>query len=368
MFKKILITAFVVFVIGTNTTNAMSFTSTALEELALYTGLQKLDTLRPGICNTYKYKQRTLTIRVNEWNEIEHIGLLLFHPELRKINPSPIYDFLERYLLAMNSVPQESEYGIKLRWANVYFAVGNAQTAMMIDTTATFTENHVDLHVYKTSWNIGRKKILEMSFDMNYQLLTGCDAIELESNLFSNLRRFKAKPLTKQNITFPNNATSFTLKGNYFISPLIRNDLYYKRQNTNDEWKLLWNKDIPSRTLSNLMLKPETDNVNVKIKLDKYGLRTDSVTTNYRAWWQLCINEGCSPYFGMKGKTGNIYHGTVFMVNRLGGYLHLLSINIPEYVIDKPDKYIANARIYCYIPLHNVSDKVLNLEEFKPIK
>ena len=123
------------------------------------------------------------------------------------------------------------------------------------------------------------------------------------------------------------------------------------------------------KTISNIMIASESDHdLKMRIKLDKYGLRTDSATVDYKVWRQLCIDEGCQPYFGLKNKQGDVYKCSVFMVNETGGYLHLLSIDIPEPAVSMPDKKLALARLYCYIPLHNVSENVLNPTEFEPVK
>ncbi len=369
MLRQFFIAVSVALAIGIGEARAATFSSERLERLAVYAGLQRLDTLRPGVHDGYRYKQHRVTVRVNKWNEIEHIGLLLFPRQLREINPLPVHDFLERYLLAANAVPANSEYGMKMSWEKVYFAVGNARTALSIDTTAMFTESHVDLHVYKVSWSVADRKVLEMSFQMDYQLLTGLNAIELEQRLFRNLRRYEPQSRGADMPVLPVKGTDYTVKGNYFISPAVRNDLYYKRKSDRDGWSLVSGSRMATRALSNMMLRPESGNgLEMRLKLDKYGLRTDSATVRYSALWQFCKDEGCTPYFGMKGKAGDMYRCTVFMVNRLGGYLHLLSVDIPEQALDDPAKYTAGARIYCYIPLHNVSDKVLNVAEFEPIK
>lgn len=369
MLRQVFITLSIMLAVGVNNARAAVFSSEKLERLATYAGLQRLDTLAPGVHNNYRYKQHPVTVRVNQWNEIEHIGLLLFSEQLREINPLPVYDFLERYLLAANAVPANTEYGMRMSWEKIHFAVGNARTAMSIDTTAVFSESHVDLHVYKVSWAVNDKKVLEMSFQMDYQLMTGLNAIELEQALFRNMRRYEPRKNSDNAPLLPEKGTDYTLKGDYFISHAIRNDLYYNRKNDLDKWTLVCGRQAGTRALSNMMLLPDADNgMKVKVKLDKYGLRTDSVTIKYSAFWQLCADEGCTPYFGMKSKNGDIYRCAVFMVNKLGGYLHLLSIDIPGQATDNPASCVADARIYCYIPLHNVSDKVLNVTEFEPIK
>ncbi|MGN1264136.1 MAG: hypothetical protein ACI4TW_08855 [Prevotella sp.] len=349
-------------------TKAVSFANDRLKELAGYAGLQGLDALRPGVCNTYTYKQHPLTIRVNKWNEVEHIGLLLFPQQLRSINPMPLYDFLERYLLALQVTPKDSEYGTKISWDNVHFATGNALTSLQIDTTAEFSENHVDLHVYKVAWSKGGKKLLEISFPMDWQLLSGCNTIELEQNIFRNLRRYAAGKCPQTSREYPKDQTAYTQSGNYFVSPMVRNDLYFSRPDTKSEWELTCSRQKPTQTLTNMMLSLEAkSNLTIDILLDKYGLRTERATIDYRTWLQYCIDEGCQPYFGLKGKKSEAYSGSVFMVNRLGGYVHLLSIDVPDEALDGKTPAKATARLYCYIPLHNVSDKVLNTNEFEPI-
>lgn len=369
MLRRFFIMLSMVLAVGVNDTRAAVFASEKLERLAAYAGLQGLESLSPGVHNGYRYRQHPVTVRVNRWNEIEHIGLHLFTGELREINPLPVYDFLERYLLAVNAVPANTEYGMKMSLEKIHFAVGSARTALSIDTTAAFSESHVDLHVYKASWAVAGKTVLEMSFQMDYQLMTGLNAIELEQSLFRNLRRYTPRQHAGNPAALPAEGTDYTLRGNYFVSHAIRNDLYYRRRSERDGWALVSGRQAGTRALSNMMLLPDAGNgLTVKLKLDKYGLRTDSATVRYGAFWQLCADEGCTPYFGLKSKAGDTYRCTVFMVNRIGGYLHLLSVDIPDKALDNPAGYVAGARIYCYIPLHNVSDKILNVTEFEPIK
>ena len=90
--------------------------------------------------------------------------------------------------------------------------------------------------------------------------------------------------------------------------------------------------------------------------------------TNVYYWqfMQLCLSEGCAPFFGLKDKNDNVYEGTLFMVNRQGGYLHLLSMRIPVSLLDDPKSAPIESRLYTYIPLFNVSDKIINPQNYKP--
>lgn len=359
---------------------AGSFATQRLDRLAGYLSLQQLDGLPQGITGTYAYRQHPLVVRKNQWGEVEHIGLLLFAQAMRQANPSPIYDFLERYLLARMVTPASSEDGTKMQWDDVHFVVGTPQTALAIDTLTAFAEERVDLRVYRVTWSAtDGRPLLTVSFKMDYQLLTGCDAVELEHNFIRSLRRYQptaAKPVASGPTAavpppsaLPSTGTEHTLVGSYFISPMVRNDLYFTRDKEQQPWTLVSGKARATKTIANWMLSAEADNeLPMDLAVDKYGYLVDSLKTTYRAWQQLCMGEGCQPFYGLKGKQGATYQGSVFMVNRRGGYMHLLSVNIPDALFADGKAARMTARFYAYIPLYNVSGEMLKIQDFEPIQ
>ena len=349
---------------------ATTFDTRRLERLAGYLNLQKLDTLPVGVSHTYYYKQHPLTIRKNQWGEIEHIGLQLFPQSFRQQMPLPIYDFLERYLLARMATPANTEDATRMQWDKVHFITGSAVTALKLDTTATFSSECVDLHVYRVSWSVNGSKMLELSFTMSVQMLMGCDAVELEDRFIRHLGRYQIRPVSKPVINgFPHDGTEYTKTDSYYMSPMVRNDIYYTRKSKKKAWMLVDDAARPTKTLSNWMVSPDSNNdLSMNLTVDKYGYQLDSLQTNYRAWQQLCMDEGCLPYYGLKTKRNGLYESSVFMVNKKGGYVHLLSINIPEWALKDKKDAVCTARMYAYIPLFNVSAKLLHNVEYEPIK
>ena len=334
-----------VMVVCFDSVSAATFDTPLLERMAGYLSLQGLDTLHEGVTNTYAYRNHPLTIRKNKMGEIEHIGLLLLPQSYRDVNPSPVYDFVERDLLARMITPDDTEDAFRQKWAKVYFSAGNVETSLRIDTTAQFSYEYVDLRAYKAAWEVGGKKILEMSFPMNYQMLIGGNALELEDRLVRRLRCYQAHDIS-QGISkeLPNVGLEFTYTNSYYMSTMVRNDVY-------------------SPDIRHI----KTVSIPLEITFDKYGYEVDSLFTNYRTWQQFCMEEGCTPYFGIKNKYNGIYECSVFMVNKTGGYVHLLSINIPEETLKDPGNITATARMYAYIPLYNVRAKLLHNVEYEPI-
>lgn len=351
------------------TTNIYSSSTTfATKRLKTICGrlcLNQIDTLLVGCNEQYHFHQHPLVIRKNKKGEIEHIGLKLFGNDIRDKFPSPLYDFLERYLLERNLYPIGSEEEMRMSWDHVQFLIGNAEKALLVDTNYIFSESHEDLKKYNVAWSFEDKTLLQMSFDMDYQLMSGCSEIELEEIFMRCLSHFEAERFVfKQQVNFPDTGEEFIQKGDFFISPLICNDRFYTKKD--GDWKLVKSKERASQSIANLMLDANVnDTVKLVLIMDQYGYKKDTLSTSYRQFIQLCLKEGCVPYYGLKDKADDIYNSTIFLVNRQGGYFHMLSVMIPQTILEKPDSSIIRGKLYVYIPLFNVSDKIVNPQNYK---
>ena len=351
---------------------AVLYDTQQLEKLAGMLNLRGLDSLPVGVSNDYTYSNHPLTVRKNEWGEIEHIGLLLFSRSLRESSPSLVYDFLERYLLLRLAVPANAEERVKLQGDHFSFSVGFLEVVLQIDTTTAFTEECIDLRSYRTAWLRGTNKLLEVTFDMDCQLMWGCDAVELENRMMRHLARFRpdgSGGRYADSPALPVSGLEYTLSDSYYMSPMIRDDVYYTRREESQPWELVNSRKRPVQTIANWMVARDSENeLPLRLVVDRYGYQADSLQMNYRAWQQWCVQEGCTPYFGVKAKRDDAYLGTVFMVNRRGGYLHLLRIDIPVSALTDMKSAVAAARCYAYIPLHNVDALLIRSSEYIPVR
>ena len=344
---------------------AATFATKRLQGMAAYLHLASLDTLHEGICEAYTYRGRPLTVRKNKWGEIEHIGLKLFTQTLRETYPLPIYDFLERYLLERNACPLDTEEGFRMQHDHVNFHVGSEDAALRLDSTVNFTENHVDLRVYQVTWEKNGKVVLKMSFEMNWQLMSGCNNVELEERIMQLLpRQETSEYVSHRKVNFPAEGDRFVRRGDFFVAPPINNHLYYTR--TDSIWTPVRDITRPTVSVSNIMLDANADEgLLLRLNVDRYGYRRDAMKVSYRQFMQFCLAEGCTPYFGFKQKTDSTYTGTLFLVNRTGGYLHMLSAVIPTRVIEDPGSAAIEGVLYTYISLFNLSDKMINPSKYK---
>ncbi len=307
-----------------------------------------------------------VTQRVNAFDEVEHIGLHLFSQQMRVAAPSPTYDFLERYLLEIN-VNKNVDKEMFMLYDAVTYTAGSAATALRIDTTYTYVEDRMDYRHYRSTWSKNGKKVLQMIYAMNWQLLSGCGIAELERNFEKGLLRHAPLP-----------AEPLPAGGTYIINPVFSNKLYLDEPR-NDSMRrsisqttqrsYVFTPRQMSRSVSNLMLAEDLPaDVMLDITVNRYDYITDTVSVPLRNLLNYCrAVERCTPYFALKNRKNGSVEGVLLFANSRGGYLHMFTMTVAEEVIEK-GKGTVKGRLMLYIPLHNVKEEYLNLTEYETIK
>ncbi|HIZ04420.1 MAG TPA: hypothetical protein H9818_00985 [Candidatus Phocaeicola gallistercoris] len=350
---------------------ARHYTTTRLQAMASLLPLSGVDTLSAGTYTHFSYQSHPLIVRVNVWNEVEHIGLRLFEEDTKTSTFFFIYDFLERYLLEWNLVKGTDEE-IRLGFDNVICETGSFADALRLDGTEKFNMVYQPFSGYQVSWSKEDKELLALTFEADYQLISGCNLIELEKNYLKNMTRFRLdtchSSYKKEDISFPENDTFYIKKGTSFFIENIRNDLYFQKDEK-QEWKLINNPQKPYQSIANLFLaKGASEGYQLSVTLDMYGYKEAKDTIRLKDWLGLCEQEGCTSFFGMKNKTESTYMGTVFMVNEACGYIHMLSVTVPVHDIGKQEGFV-EGRLFVYIPTRSLRNNLLmNITDYKTIK
>lgn len=349
---------------------AERYATARLQAMDSLLSLPGIDTLSAGTHTHFFYKSHPLTVRVNIWNEVEHIGLRLFNEEAKAGAPLSVYDFLERYMLERNLVKGTDEE-IRLGFDNVTCETGSFADALRLDGTETLNITYQPFSGYRVSWSKAEKELLALTFETDYQLISGCNLIELEKNYLREMTRFRSDTChlsVYEGISFPEADSFYIKKGKSFLIEEIRNDLYF-RKDKKQEWKLINDPQKPRQSIANLFLAEEgSEDYQLSVTLDMYGYKEAKDTIRLKDWLGLCEQEGCTPYFGMKSKTDSTYTGTVFMVNEACGFVHMLSIAVPVCDVGKREGLI-EGRLFVYIPARGFRDKLLlNITDYKAIK
>lgn len=346
------------------------YATARLRAMASLLSLPGIDTLSTGTHTHFAYKSRPLVVRVNVWGEVEHIGLRLFTEEMKTGASLPVYDFLERYLLERDLLKGTDEE-IRLGFDNIVCETGSFADALRLDSTQTFNIAYQLFSGYRASWSEKGKELLALAFEADYQLLSGCNLIELENNYLRDMQKFRSDAYSSfkyESVSFPKTGMFYIKKGASFLIESIRNDLYFQKDEEQG-WKLVNSPRKPYQSIANLFLTKETsENYGLSITLDMYGYKEAKDTIWLNDWLDMCEWEECTPYFGMKAKTDSTYTGTLFMVNEACGFIHMLSVVVPIDTMEKQEGLIVG-RLFVYIPTRSLRRELLfNITDYKAIE
>lgn len=354
--KKIGCCLIVIFILNISVCGQVQFATVRLQSMANLLSLD-IKNLELDKKEAFSYLGHPLNIRINKWNEIEHIGYRLFSNTIRENNPSPIYDFLERYFLEIDLL-KDIDKSIRLAIDKIQLSNQDLGIIHTLNGTEDFKINMLNLKKYQVTWSKNGLNILTVTFDMDYQLLSGCNIIEAEKRLIKDLQRYQPEEHKKSKPDFPhitsNNQFWQEEFGSYILEE-IHHTLYYKNNKENG-WKLVEDISHPIWSTFNLMLSADTDNnYELEITIDLYGYDNKKIIIPLKKWIGFCHSQGCKSYLGIKTHNEKTITGTVFIVNEEMGYNHMLTIELNKDIITNHNGKI-QSRLYTYIPLHNVSD------------
>ncbi len=295
-------------------------------------------------------KDINLTVHMQN-SVIDHIGLLLFNDDLRRIDRSSIFDFLERYFLQMKFPPAVKSADKMICDDDFHFERGSMQTVDGLLSTDNFSYQY-DNRRYRACWTRNGNEILSVSFPVEYQLISGENKIEAESHILDDILRTKA--VTAQEPADRQRNETYIKKG-------YSNRLYYIGRN------LVSSSRYPAETAANMMLSTQAKgDFRLNIKQLSYGFKKSMANIGLKQWISFCQNNHCRLYFGIErvDNKGNV-SAVVLAVNTAENYNHVLTVNIPATVIGAPDGTI-DACFYPYIPTQNVKNLFGEYEKSNP--
>ena len=289
----------------------------------------------------YQYltsKGRQITICTKD-HQVSHIGLKLFDEEMRRLDKSPVLDFLERYFLQLNYPPVAMTKMRMVSDDQFRFLKGSLATVSEIRPTDNFSYS-LEHNTYTAHWNRAGKNLLEVSFPAEYELISGENKREAEDNIKADILR------TVITVDTVNEASA---SGSYYILPEMTSRLYFRNG------KLLESSLHQEQSVANMMLTTATDgNYMLALTQLSYGFKKTDFEVPLKQWITFCRNSGCQLYFGVDHveKDGTV-SGLVLAVNEQENYNHVLTVEVPMAVLAQKSGRV-EARLYPYIPTHNV--------------
>lgn len=214
---------------------------------------------------------------------------------------------------------------------------------------------------YTASWSAGDRKVVECTFPATITLLTFHNKNELDGEMIAKLREAATQDET---LTPPTpeltklepvpNSNFYVLDRGFYISPKLKNRLFFA---VHPKIKTIGTPVFDTNrytyeTLSNMMLtgctpKPQT----VHVKVDT-GYNSETVDVPLSALFQTLEAEGSKPYWAIDKVDGKRVNGVYVWHNEPGGYVHILSVEMPIDAASRKSEW--NARMHAYVRLDNV--------------
>lgn len=335
-----------------------SFGSQSLEQMAKSIPEVPFDSLSPGTHRQYSYKDLPLTIRVNQRNEVEHIGATLFHEGIVQC-PSLIYDFLERYYLSI-CLPFEriKSIGQQIKEDDIILDAGNWDLFPSLRQLDKVVIENLSGKRYRVSWLQADTVVCSLSFPMKYQLIVGADLVELEDRLINRVLTHKEATILLDE-DFKREGywkdAFFVREGDSYILEQLNSNTFYL-PDKNGQLHAVWDRAYPVESAFNVMLCPEVESKFIlECQLMKFGNKQEDFCCPLRQWLSFCLSEGCQPYFGITTLTDRSLSGICIMRNEKYGYNHLLRIRLLLDDFGKSEGTVY-AKWHAFIPTGSIKD------------
>ena len=314
---------------------------------------------------------KSLIVRYNQKQEVNHLGISLFSDETKKLINFPVCTFIERIMLELvlektdDDVKQKLDrYKINMTRNGVEY--GNISFTSLIDVLAEI-RNPVQFSLHKNReqfaavWEFNQDNRFVVSFPASRDLIFGTDKKESDE-LLSNLLFEDHNPCGKDNtlasfeisdkdLLYDPAKNIFTKKGREFILQFITSNTYYKK--TADSFELLFSEDYPEESLSNLIINDMGAlNHTLHIIHRMYGNFSPHFDVSLHDF--LCFfRDDFDVFTAVSLADPKELKLTVVLNNKDYNYVHLLIINTTVENIFR-EEGVLNANFYSNIPQQSI--------------
>lgn len=350
----------------------LRYHSELLQRMAKATALSLPDSLGVMTDNdsTWQYKGRQLRVRTNALGDVSHIGYKIFHNQIVALYENQaLFDFLERYFLELDLHLDGKTTQQRMDVDRVVVKEGSVSMMTRVKETDPLSINYTPRRLYTVTWQVGGRP-LTLSFPTDCQLMTGCNAIELE-NIFSRDVQRMSLCVDMGEALAPwaqvHEESSGQLKQkNYgsYLSHLIGSRIYLRMHDS--QWQLDVSPRSPVRSVCTMMLTGYSPKqIPLDLVVDRYGYRHEKLHVTLQQMLAYFRSEDCRVYIGIKEKTNNQLTGTLFVLNEKLGYNHVIPFTFPLSLLSGDISAPLTAKVYAYIPLQNVTEKFFEITDYK---
>lgn len=311
---------------------------------------------------------KNMILSTDSKGAINHVGIKLFDRRIIADYPSPVYLFVERYLLWALLMKDESAIKERLKEDRVLFRFGMKltdkiypnlkQSLREIKQDQSFIIT-TDNSKYAVTWLEDHRPILSISFPIQYELIWGMNKKEAESLFQEDLKGFLSKERALPAEEAPTELSliqdsCYRSEGDFYGLEDITSYRYYTR-GADHAYTLIYDRANPAESVANLFTANPDPRIRIEITQRMYGGKRELFTAPLTDFLSFCRENGCEIFVGIERLEEYSVAGTAIMVNRSLGYNHILYFNVDMRMWDHPGSYPVTAQLYAFVPMHNVS-------------
>ncbi len=329
-----------------------------------------LDCTRPG---TQEFGQNRLVVTQDSLRRIDHIGLSLFPESIVRENPSPVYRFVERYLLELYLPQEQPTPEQRLKEDNVTLHFPSNPGGSLRDDIARHLprlDEHTSLlvltdnHRYSVSIYRGERALFVMRFPIRYELLWGMNKVEAENGFYEALLRYRPPRATavpplaaaQASALQPDGDGCLVLTGDSYVIAAVNNDRFY-RLAPDGTCRPVLDRTHAEESLRNLFLMPDLSaGITASVTQRMYRRRTLQFDIPLHHLLSFCRTAGCQAYVGIETCTAERVTGTVILLNPSLGYCHQLYFETDIGILDHPRRHKMSLELYAFVPTHNIGN------------
>lgn len=284
----------------------------------------------------------------------------LFSDEVKTAYPSVVYDFLETYLYRLDSLHREGGLAHpSMMLDKVLFLKGGSSVARHITPQTSFSITKIEDKMFNAVWRDSTGVVLlDMVFPASYELILGAPKNKIERTMEKQLKAmplsftpdsledmevkmfadsvFQSHPVTIYEIESISDATYYSRPDRTILQPIF---------DSNQKWY----------SSVNLMqgLITDIDDYQLYIEQSVYEFDILKYTISLSQWLNYCRGMRASIYIGLEEEREDGLMILLLAQSNDLGFKHMLSMILPWNFVEKRNA-ILKAKLYAYIPTHNV--------------
>ena len=155
----------------------------------------------------------------------------------------------------------------------------------------------------------------------------------------------------------------YVLKGDAYHLENIRSDTYWEEKAGSGTFVPVFSADHLTESIGNLLLCEDTPgDIKLHLVVRQYGFKKHELTMLMRDWVAYCRDQGCTLYWGVESMEAESLKASVFVVNDVLCYDHVMSVEVP-YAVFSDKGAIVQGDVNVFIPTHNIATLFQEYEE-----